>query len=916
MAQLPIADFIQERLKEYDPNFEVRKGSAFDKLFFKPSQFLLQPIRDEADELFIGQSLRRILAQDDPDSFNEELVDDLVSNFIVYREEGGVSSGSARVYYASPVNREYPALGFTCTGSNGLNYSNPAPYFITEEQMSAQIENGLYYFDIPIVSDDIGKDTELDTDGIVAVVGDDDVITVTNKLAIKGGTNRETNTELIERARNAITVRDLVTGKGFSATLNENFPATITEIQAIGFGDREMMRDILFNAHVGGKHDGWIKTSSITTKSADFVGLLVDSTRQTKTTTQITLEGTGDQFLGETNIDRTLGIGPQVSEVKPYTAAEYTSPVDLSSPVNLGTNQHIKITIDSTTKIIQLAGATPSTTTRNEILAAINQAFGIDVAFAEGTTVRLLSPTTGVDSKVLIENPGGVYSSALVPVFGDPSPASEWDISGDGPITFIESVHFEVNDGDGTIKRLIGAEIVSQSVGNTGEVSGVNGALPWVGQQTVSVGGDVVTLASDQLLIAAVFADPNNGDKLVVSASEAGNDGVYYVENSELVDLGGSSNYRRITVTRRFFGTEDAGSSGVQVAFPTQKVIAPSGTPFSLVEQFDIFTVVSGPYAGDYRILEVNSSTEIVIDAEFSEYVDFENNYYIRRTGIKDGELVYVEFYYNPLSIDVGKYIKLDDYGRERGIRPGRESQTITDVAFLKINSIEIIDPISREPLGEVLRGEGGYGRGGYGEGPYGVGSGSEYYLRVNEPTARFSAFEDSYIVIDSSYQGFSFRVHYDCVPEIETIHTFCRSDSERVLDGDILVKHFIPAYVSGTIPYRIDSTDTSIPNTETLTGMVKEFINSRPSGGPLEFSDISQYILSVTDPYRRYGGAVYPMELEAEIQNTDGSTFIVAGDAKLEVVEEDPFPLFTTRPLTARTMHWVAGDITLSLED
>lgn len=919
MAELPIADFIRTRLSEYDPNFEVRKGSAYDTLVFKPLQFVLQPLRDEADELFIAQSLRRILQQEDPDAFNEEMVDDLVGNVFVYRNQGDRSSGIARLYYAFPVNREYPSQGLTVVGNNGKNYINPSPFAITAEQMSAQIENGLYYFDISVTSEDIGSDTELDPGGLVSVPGDDELTTVTNKSKIKGGQTRETNTQLIERARNAITVRDLVTGKGFSATLLENFPSTIREIQAVGFGDKEIMRDIMFNAHVGGKHDGWVKTANVTTKIADFIGVLIDTTRATKTTSYLSLSGTAFSALGEVSVDRTLGDPPLVTEVKPYVAAEYISPVDMSSPLNLAGADYVKMVIDGVTRIVKVSGSTPATTSRNEILIAINRAFGVDVAFAFNATIKIISPTTGTSSSIVIADPDDpLQTSGLVPVFGDPSPAANFSFVGDGPIAFIENTHYEVNDSNGQIRRIVPSGYVVDPgalPAPEGEVNGISGALSWVGQQEVTVGGDNVMLDRDECIFPSALADPSVGDTLIVSDSIAGNDGYYVIKEVTLLSLGGIDNYRKITVDRWFFGTEDAGTSPVQVTLPTARFIT-TNPWFASAEKFDILTIMTGPYAGDYRILDVVSPTEVILDKEFLEYVDFSGNYYVKRTGIKNNELIYVEYYYNPLSIDIGKYVKLDEYGRVRGIRPGREDYTITDVAFLKINSIEIIDPISREPLGEILRGEGGYGRGGYGEGPYGIGSGSEYYLRVNEPTARFSAFEDSYIVINSSYQGFSFRVSYDCVPEIETIHDFCRSDRERVLDGDILVKHFIPGYVGGTISYRVDETDSSIPSNEDLLPLVKSFINERPANQPLEISDVAQYILSVIDPYRRYGGAVYPMTLKAEIHNTDGSTTIISGDKMLEIIEEDPFPLETTRPLTARTVHWLAGDIVLVREE
>jgi hypothetical protein len=299
------------------------------------------------------------------------------------------------------------------------------------------------------------------------------------------------------------------------------------------------------------------------------------------------------------------------------------------------------------------------------------------------------------------------------------------------------------------------------------------------------------------------------------------------------------------------------------------------------------------------------------LDAELTDTSSVVN-YTVRRTGIKDGETVYLEFYFNPLSIDIGKLIQLDDLGRVRGVRAGREEQTITDIAFLRVNRIELIDPVTEESLGEVLNGVGGYGVGGYGEGPYGIGSGSDYYLVVNRPTERFSAFEDSYLVINTSFQGFSFAVTYDCVPEIESFHNFVRSESERVLDGDFLIRHFLPAYVSGEIRYTVDQTDSSIPDNDTLTDLVKQFITLRPANSKLDFSDIAQFITRVTDPFDRFGASVKPFELTAQILNVDGTTTVISGTEELVIPKEDPFPKYTPRPLSPRIAHWIADEITL----
>lgn len=817
MAKLPIAEFLESRLKEYDPAFEVRKGTSFQQLIFKPLEFIIQPFRDEANIIQTGQSFRRILLTDDPDSFDEETVDDLISNFFVERATGAFSAGVARVYFDAPVSREWPEGGAVFAGSNGKSYVNTAPFAITNIQMGAQIEGGLYYYDIPVIALEAGSDSDLDAGGLISLAGDPDVITVTNKIAFSGGRARETNTQVIERTKKSIAVRDLVTGKGFNATLFENFPSTLTELQPIGFGDQEMMRDILFNTHVGGKVDGYVKTPNILTKTKNFIGLLIDTTREVFSSTAVQLINTDFASMGTTNISRVGGNDPVVKQIKDETSAELTSLIT-TFPINLSVNRYIKIAIDGEERQINLQGANPTFTTKFEIISRINYVFGKTVAFATPTGFKLVSPTKGTNSSVSVNDPSVPLPSALIDVFGV---MAYTEVYGDGPIVFVEGTDYAINDNDGEIQRIVRPIFIStQSTGDS-------------------------TTGSD------IFTDPTLGI----------------------------------------------------FSLP------------SLVAKDMVLTILSGPDAGDYRILEVTNANTLVLDAELTD-TSSAVQYLIREGGIKNGEAVYVEYYFNPLSIDIGKYIKLDDLGTNRGIRPGRDDQTISDVAFLRVKKIELIDPITEEPLGEILNGAGGYGVGGYGEGPYGIGSGTDYYMVINSVHERYSAFEDSLIVINPSYQGFSFAVEYEYVPEIEDFHNFCRSESERVLDGDILVKHFIPAYVSGEIQYSIDATDSEIPTNEQLTEFVKQFIDLRPAGSVLDYSDLRQFITRVTDPFDRFGASVKSFELTATVLNTDGSTLIVTGSNELTIPTLDPFPKDTKRPLSPRIAHWISDNITLTRID
>ena len=179
----------------------------------------------------------------------------------------------------------------------------------------------------------------------------------------------------------------------------------------------------------------------------------------------------------------------------------------------------------------------------------------------------------------------------------------------------------------------------------------------------------------------------------------------------------------------------------------------------------------------------------------------------------------------------------------------------------------------------------------------------------VNSPHERFSAFEDAFIVFNSGLAGLSVRISYDYSPEVVTLHDFVRSERERVLDGDILMKHFLPAYVTGTIKYAVDTTDSSIPSNDELQELVREFVSNVGSGQKLHFSDITQFIARMTDPFDRYGSYVKNFELKAIIHNTDGSNTIISGTEDMTLPTLNPFPKETNRPQSARIMHWFAGD-------
>ena len=902
MAKLPVAKFLEKRISEFNSAIDVRKGTGFEQLFFKPLQFMLQPMVDELQHLTTAQSFLRILNTADPDAFSEEAVDALAYNYFVKRSPGGSASGSARVYYSEPMNREWPTAGITITGSNGILYSNPAPFAVNKAITGQQIENGYYYYDIPVMATELGAGTSMAAGGLVSIDNDSEAISVTNKSPITGGMERETNNQLILRVRKSIAVRDLVTGKGFQATIFERFAGSIRELQTIGFGDQEMMRDIVYNTHIGGRVDAYFKANTVSQGSKTFIGLFPDYTRQLRRTTNLTLNGSVPSETGDGNFDITNDMFPIVTQIKTPKSATYYGTVTLNQDSDLSQYHRIKMTIDAETREFSLRSlGAPSKTTRSDIINKINAEFDEFLCSAYNRSIKILSIVTGLQSVITIAHPDSRYDpdtsddlSALTVVFGLSSPTTFY---GDGPITFADGTDYTYETDFGTITRkvstnyLVGTETVPQTGATIEMISG----LP----KLIDSATDIL---EDVRVYDIVTINPNPG----AGESSADYRVIVTEDNNTLVlDVipGDKGYWTPTTNTPRL-------ENGIGTEGDIYLVGANGSANFGAGSiSFSV---------GDYVVYQSVYGIGLWVKLVNPLMSDFE--YVIRRTGIKDGETVYVEYWFNPISIDVGPKVMNTDYYENppvqyRGIRPGRGTFTILDTALLRINSIQIIDPITLEPTGEVLATRGGWGDGGWGEGPYGYGNGSDYYVVVNSPHERFSAFEDSVIVFHPAFIGLSVRVDYDYAPECVSLHNFVRSESERVLDGDILIKHFLPAYVGGSITYKVDSTDTTIPTNEALTTQVKDFITQQAAGVDLKISDVYQFLARATDPFDKYKSYVKPFSLQAIIHHVDGTTEFVSSDDILKIPTLFPFPKETTRPLSARITHWIGDNIELIRE-
>jgi len=811
--ELPVIAFIQERLAEADVSLETREGSAHYDLFVQPQQLMLQPLIDAMDTLQTAQSIARILALTDPDAFDEQKVDDLVANLYVYRDVGALAKTTVRVFYDEPKDKEFPALTAEFTSTAG-SFFNTNDVKITASEMALNTDGSVFYMDIAVQAGAEGDSYNTPAGGITGFVNDSEAISVTNLTDAVGGLPRETNTELLTRAQNSIGVRDLETNKGINAILREKFPF-LREIVPVGMGDPEMMRDILFNAHVGGKTDVYLKTPTLTNKSTNIIGLDYDLTREISRNVHLEMARSLNDIDYSSDLETpNIVVGSvTVKEDVVETAASILSAViPPGVGIDLSAGEWIKIQIDNLPLVnIKVSGATPSATQRFEIINAINATVGYTVVVpAPNNKILLSSLVIGSGSQIIFHQPQFPRTDATPALFGISLsyPATQ-TLTGIVAEQYVETVDYVVDYIDGRIYQ-----------------TSYPGSRPLSGY----------TILSGQEMISS------DVDGQITSSL-----GQYYFESS---------------FSSKFLNQ------------PFVKVRVGDEVTIELINGLSVGTVL-GTLPKTFIVSEVVANNKLRL-AQFAPTGTTGVNSI--QYSVKSNQVVIVDYKFNPISIDVGPQVLLAD-GNNRGVRPGRGSYTINDVPFINITEIIEIDPDTLETIGSPLTPPQGYGFGGFGEGGYGVGLGGDYEFIVNSPTERFSVYEDSVIVLGPLSLSKSYKVSYNCVPEILAIHQLSRNDLERVTGADVLPKNFVPAMVDIEIGIRRDPTSVETPDNATLASMVDDIIHSVKAAAGLQASDIikmleEQAVASVKTPFN----------MTATVYNTDGSISVVESEDVLTI--------------------------------
>lgn len=269
-AEAILRSFINENF----PTIDTRKGTAFRSLVISPAAMFYALFQKEITELRQSQSLLDV----DLTTADESVVEAIISNFLLSRNEGSNSTGIIKVsasenktYTASTLTEFVTESGIVFTPTQDLTFSLSPSESSGNSTLFLDNVAGTYFFLVPVestlsTSEIVEQDTVFSLGATSAL--DNSIFGLEAYVTFSQGREKETIEEYKTRAQDSITVRDLVTDKSIRTVIQENFPSAFS-VTSIGMGDPEMLRDLILpqGVHKGGSVDVYVRTDKVPPRS-------------------------------------------------------------------------------------------------------------------------------------------------------------------------------------------------------------------------------------------------------------------------------------------------------------------------------------------------------------------------------------------------------------------------------------------------------------------------------------------------------------------------------------------------------------------------------------------------------------------------------------------------------------------------
>lgn len=263
-------DYLVSFLQEQYPSLDLSKGRVTRELVLNIAAQLHGVNREDIDRLL--KSFSPVVITEDPSAADPDIVDAVYGNYGVERFEGSKATGNLVIIISDLVTTAVPDT--TVFTSNGLNYVVTQAYvgvttadavLTSSERLIERRPDGTYAFTVPVVAESVGESYRAKRGerftASPAIAG---AIDIEAAADFEGGTNEETNAQLVERTQQGI-APEVFSGRAQVASLfQEQYPALVN-LSQVGLGDPEMLRDRdnIFEMSTGGKSDLYVQTADV-----------------------------------------------------------------------------------------------------------------------------------------------------------------------------------------------------------------------------------------------------------------------------------------------------------------------------------------------------------------------------------------------------------------------------------------------------------------------------------------------------------------------------------------------------------------------------------------------------------------------------------------------------------------------------
>jgi len=256
--------FTQKYLESLFPTYDFRQGTAVRDMVIRPNAVMIALIQkalkyyhDESDVINMTNDT------------DKDLVDRKMSNFFITRRAGNKSVINARLFFSfptvEPISTQIPLTAYFSTDDDAKFFptsnitvlppvQNPVPgqyYFEYDSEQS------LWFVDIEMASE--GKDEKYNIEE-----GDLLYFTIFSPYFMQGEIQylvtkslpEETNTEMVERAYDSVSTRNLVNDPSIISRLRDEFNY-VNDVFPIGLGSPHLYRDLIRIEEIEDPADPW-----------------------------------------------------------------------------------------------------------------------------------------------------------------------------------------------------------------------------------------------------------------------------------------------------------------------------------------------------------------------------------------------------------------------------------------------------------------------------------------------------------------------------------------------------------------------------------------------------------------------------------------------------------------------------------